>query len=356
MTTRLSAGATASFSPAISAAVSPSTSVCSRPTFVSSTTFVVQHVRRIEPPTEARLDDRDVDPPGGELGQRRRRDGLELRGGETLRGGPDARERLLQIGVTTVDADPLRPRPNVRRHRRADREPVGEQQRLDLAGRRRLPVRPDDVDRRIRALRVSELVQQGLHAVEPEAVRRPGRERGDPAMSAPQPRLLRPASVSRSRHCRERRARAGTARASRAPPPRREPERCRRSRRLRACPRRGAISFCSRCTSAWTSPFAWTRSGRTTAAKIRVSSSEPSSTCTPLRRKICAASWTRSRACRSAPCASSGSGHAETMRRARRFGSWDQISSVTCGMSGWSRDSSRSSAASAVAAASLSPS
>jgi hypothetical protein len=73
----------------------------------------------------------------------------------------------------------------------------------------------------------------------------------------------------------------------------------------------------------------WTRSGRTTAAKILRSSSEPSSTWTPLRRKICAASWTRSSAAASAANRSSGSGQGETISRDWRAGSCDQISSVT---------------------------
>ena len=52
---------TASFSPAISSRVSPSTSVCSSPTFVSTTTGAREHVRRVEPPAEACLDHRSVD-------------------------------------------------------------------------------------------------------------------------------------------------------------------------------------------------------------------------------------------------------------------------------------------------------
>ena len=79
------------------------------------------------------------------------------------------------------------------------------------------------------------------------------------------------------------------------------------------------------------------------------SSSEPSSTWTPLRRKICAASCTRSSAPRRRRTRWSGSGHGETIRRASRAGSCDQISSVTCGITGCSSASSRSSAASAVA-------
>ena len=70
---------------AISSSVSPSTSVCSSPTFVRSTTRVREHVRRVVAPAEPRLDDGDVDPGCGELGERRRGDDLELRRAELPR-------------------------------------------------------------------------------------------------------------------------------------------------------------------------------------------------------------------------------------------------------------------------------
>ena len=114
-----------------------------------------------------------------------------------------------------------------------------------------------------------------------------------------------------------------------------------------------AISPRSRSTSASRLPSTRGRSGRTTAAKMRRSSSEPSSTSTPLRRKICAASWTRSSASASSANRSSGSGHGETMSRALRSGSCVQISSVTCGSIGCRSPSSRSRAMSAVAASVL---
>ena len=93
-----------------------------------------------------------------------------------------------------------------------------------------------------------------------------------------------------------------------------------------------ATSPRSRSISAAALPFTGARSGRTTAAKMRRSSSEPSSTWTPLHRK-------------SAP--PPGRGRARPRRRpARRHRatpprsgapSWncDQISSVTCGITGW---------------------
>ena len=65
-------------------------------------------------------------------------------------------------------------------------------------------------------------------------------------------------------------------------------------------PSERATSLRSRSISASRLSSTRARSGRTTAAKMRRSSSEPSSTWTPLRRKICAASCTRSSALASA--------------------------------------------------------
>ena len=74
-----------------------------------------------------------------------------------------------------------------------------------------------------------------------------------------------------------------------------------------------------------------TRSGLTTAVKIRSSSPE-SEVRTPLRRKRSAASC-RSR---SAPASDSSpdSGQEATINRVSRSGRFDQISSVTCGITG----------------------
>ena len=76
---------TASFSAAISSRVSPSSSVCSSPTFVRTTTGAREDVRRVEPPAEPRLDDRRVDALLGELGERGRGQRLELRRAERAR-------------------------------------------------------------------------------------------------------------------------------------------------------------------------------------------------------------------------------------------------------------------------------
>ncbi len=92
--------------------------------------------------------------------------------------------------------------------------------------------------------------------------------------------------------------------------------------------------------------FAATRSGLTTESKMRFSSPS-SATSAPLLRKVAAALWTRSIAAAAAGSIATGSGHGP---RIRRPSSWncDQISSVTCGSTGWSSASRRSSAASAV--------
>ena len=67
-----------------------------------------QDVRRVEPPAEPRLDDGDVDPRLGECRESRRRDDLELRRLQTLRGRPNALHRRLEVGLGTVDAGSAR--------------------------------------------------------------------------------------------------------------------------------------------------------------------------------------------------------------------------------------------------------
>ena len=143
-----------------------------------------------------------------------------------------------------------------------------------------------NVDRRVQAAgRLDGLVPRGRHRRSCVHGRR-GRR------SSTGEQLMAGAQLSR----RERRARGGSARASRARRRPRRPARSRRSARSRACPPLGRPRLRSRSISASRLPSTRARSGRTTAAKMRRSSSEPSSTWTPLRRKICAASWTRSSA------------------------------------------------------------
>ena len=115
---------TASFSVAISSTVSPRTSVCSSPTFVSRTTrersTFVASWRPPSPASTTATSTLGV----GERRQRGGRDRLELRRADLLRRRPDARERGREVGRPPAEPDPLVPRADVRRDRRADGEPV----------------------------------------------------------------------------------------------------------------------------------------------------------------------------------------------------------------------------------------
>ena len=87
--------------------------MCSSATFVSTTTRASRtFVASSRPPRPASTT-ADVDLARGELGERRRREHLELRRARGVR--PDARERRLEVGVAPVDLDPLGPAAHVRR-------------------------------------------------------------------------------------------------------------------------------------------------------------------------------------------------------------------------------------------------
>ena len=341
----------------------------------------VEHVRRVVAPAEPRLDHGHVDLARRELGQRGRREHLELR--RALRVRANARERALEVGVLAVDLDPLGPAAHVRRDVRADAQAGGAEQRRAHERGRGLAVRADDVDRREPRLRLSERGEQRAHAAEAELLR-PGRERLEPgdvgvaevggghsgevwrcraASARPARRSPCRASV---RHCGESsqtchkghlaaahpgirldangvgggfpekvrrrrrrrsgpigppgprepgsaatrrapRGRGGSARASRARPRPAPAARSTTKRSFASMPSARAISLRSRSRSASTSPFAFTRSGLTTASKIRFSSPS-SATSTPLRRNVTAARCTSSSA-RASPGVESGSGH-----------------------------------------------
>ena len=158
MTTTLASCATASFSFAISSGVSPSTSVCSSATFVSrttgaSTTFVASS----RPPSPASMTATST--PGlRELGERGGGQRLELGRAELLRGLANPRDGPLERFRITIQA--LVPAGDVRRGVGAYLQALGSQQRGDRPGRGRLAVRPDHVDRREGALRISERRQE----------------------------------------------------------------------------------------------------------------------------------------------------------------------------------------------------
>ena len=67
----------------------------------------VEHVGRVVAPTEPRFDDGDIDLLRRELGEGGGGQHLELRGAVGVR--PDTREGLVEVGVGSVDLDPLRP-------------------------------------------------------------------------------------------------------------------------------------------------------------------------------------------------------------------------------------------------------
>ena len=151
--------------------------------------------------------------------QGRRGQGFELRGLESHGLGPDPTQRALEVRLGVPDPDALAPAADVRRDVRADVQPGVGEERLRHARRRRLAVRADDVHRRVGELRVAELGEQRAHPLEPEAVRRPRAERGDPVS------------------CGSSQARAGSARACRARPARRPRARSRRTARSTASSR-----------------------------------------------------------------------------------------------------------------------
>ena len=117
-TTTAPGATTASFSAAIASRVSPSTSVWSSATFVSTTTAPPStFVASWRPPRPASTTATST-PARGELGERGGRQHLELRRARRVR--PYARERALEVGVGAVDLDPLGPAAHVRRDVRAD--------------------------------------------------------------------------------------------------------------------------------------------------------------------------------------------------------------------------------------------
>ena len=180
-----------------------------------------EDVRRVQPSAEPGLDDRRVDALLRELGERGRGQRLELGRARRARppparAEPPARTRRRRCRA----ARPSRTRGE--RCRRPRESPAAEQRRGEPR-RRRLPVRPDDVDRRVGELRVAELREQRAHPLEPELL--------GPRARAPRPSqsLVRLASG---------RAHGGSGSASRARPRPPRAARSTRTARSRASPRR----------------------------------------------------------------------------------------------------------------------
>ena len=143
-----------------------------------------KHIRRVVAATKPRFDDRDINSCSCELGKRGSCQRLELGGANLLGGSPHSADRGAEVDLVAIDANSLWPVGDMRRDRRADAEPVREQQRFDRARGRRLAVRSDDVDCGVRVLRLPERFEQRPHPIEPEAVDRPRRQRLDPCLGA----------------------------------------------------------------------------------------------------------------------------------------------------------------------------
>ena len=120
----------------------------------------------------------------GELGERRRGQRLELRRAERLGRRPHARDRALEARRASVSSRSCQPATCGEVYA-PTRSPSRAEQRRRRPRRRRLAVRADDVDRRVGALRVAELGEQRAHPVEPELRPGPGAEqRRDPVSPA----------------------------------------------------------------------------------------------------------------------------------------------------------------------------
>ena len=222
--------ATASFSCAISASVSPSTSVCSSDTFVRSTTRERRtFVASCRPPRPA-----------------------STTAASTAASAKAASAAAVIVSncVAPVRSASARTRASATSRStsspamviRSDHErtwgetvaptwsPSASSSASIVPNRSRLAVRAHDVHRLVRELRVAEGAEQGAHPVGAEAVGRPRRERREPADVRP---------VSR----RALRARGDTGRASRAPPRRPRAGAFATNRSLASMPSERAISL-----------------------------------------------------------------------------------------------------------------
>ena len=256
-------------------------------------------------PPRPGLDDGDVHLGRGELRERGRRQRLELRRAHRLGLGPDARR------ARPRGRPPPRPPGSARDQETTcgdvyapGLEALGEQQRL---GRRA----PSSSSRSCRRRGSPRTPRSGLP-------RRPSSSRIRPSPNS-SGQGLSDSSQARLLSRRAHRARAGSAPASRARPRPPRAARSRRSARCRACPRSARPPCAAARSRRRGCRSAGSCSLRTTASKMRRSSSG-SSTTTPLRRAISAASRTRSSAPASSAKRASGSGHGETIRRASRSG------------------------------------
>ncbi len=176
---RLGGMATASFSAAISARVEPSTSVCSRPTFVSrttraSTTFVASW----RPPSPASTTAAST-PCAAKSANAA---AVSVSNCVAPTASASARTRSTAASEAgRVGLEPLVPARDVRRGVGGRRHTLPPQRRREAPRCGRLALRPDDVERVEAPLRVAEPAEQRADPLEPEPVRRPRRQRLEPA-------------------------------------------------------------------------------------------------------------------------------------------------------------------------------
>ena len=164
---------------------------CARARRSSARRRACEDVRRVVAAAETRFDDGDVDLGLGELERAPQPSAIS----NCVAPSRVAASRT-RATARSKSASPFRTRMRSLQPRTCGekyaptREPGVREERLRQACRRRLAVRADDVDRRIPLLRVAELCEQRVHALRPEAVRRP-------RARAPRATQLRIASSSR---------------------------------------------------------------------------------------------------------------------------------------------------------------
>ena len=256
---------------------------------------------------------------------------------QQLRVGTHARSTARSKPASSV-VEPLLPAGDVRRGVRGRLDALGAEERRDGPRRRRLALRADDVDRLVALLAVGR-AGRAARACARARSRPPARARASSATQSVADCIeLAPVALEllalRLDHL---------------------GRRVRDEALVREHALARAISLRSRSRSASTLPFAFDAVGlddRVEDALLVVALEHRDDAASGGRPA--AASCTRVSAPASA--SSPASGHGATIRRVSRAGRFDQISSVTCGITGCSSLSSRSSAAVAVARASASPS
>ena len=318
-------------------ASSPRTSVCSSATFVSTTTRAIEDVRRVVRPPSPASTTATSTPAAANSASAAAVSTSNCVAPTARRAARTRPTAVLEVGLGAADADPLAPGAHVRREVRADRSgPRARAAPRSCASPStcRSCRRRGSTDS---ALRVAEVAQQRRDPVEPEPVLRPRATATRPSSTAE--RIELPPVALELLAARRRR---------------RRPARSGRSARSRACPSARAISLRSRSISAAALPF---RFARARAARPPRRCAAPRPRAGHARRCGGTSPPPPARAAaRPPPRRRPPPATARRSAAISRSGRFVQISSVTCGMAGWSSLSSRSSAAVAVARASASPS